>query len=225
MDQIDIRFVAQLLWTTKMNTLSMRTGVIIAGGYSTRFGAEDKAVASLAGTPLIRRVADQMVGVIDSLVVNCRPEQADTLRTALDGYDHPITIAEDAECDEGPMAGILTGLRAVETEYAFVAACDMPFLEPALIDRLFERAGGHDAAVPRVGDGWFQPTHAVYRASAMADACETALAEGSHKIIDPLFTLDYVVLGEDEVREYASLDTFENINTPEELAHAAEQLR
>jgi molybdopterin-guanine dinucleotide biosynthesis protein A len=203
----------------------MRTGVIIAGGYSTRFGEEDKAVASLLGTPLIRRVADRMAGVVDSLVVNCRPEQSAALRTALDGYDHPITIAEDSERDEGPMAGIMTGLRAVETEYAFVAACDMPFLEPALIDRLFERAAGHDAAVPRVGDGWFQPTHAVYRASSMADACEAALAEGSHKIIDPLFTLDYVVLEESEVREYASLDTFENINTPDEFAHAAEQLR
>ncbi|MCO8267229.1 molybdenum cofactor guanylyltransferase [Haloferax sp. AB510] len=203
----------------------MRTGVIIAGGYSTRFGEEDKAVASLAGTPLIRRVADRMSGVIDSLVVNCRPEQTAALRTALDGYDHPITIAEDADCDEGPMSGIMTGLRAAETEYAFVAACDMPFLEPALIDRLFERAAGRDAAVPRVGDGWFQPTYAVYRASAMADACEAALAEGSYKIIDPLFTLDYVVLGEDEVREYATLDTFENINTPDEFARAAEQLR
>ncbi|CQR52104.1 MULTISPECIES: molybdenum cofactor guanylyltransferase [Haloferax] len=202
----------------------MRTGVIIAGGYSTRFGEGDKAVASLAGTPLIRRVADRMAGVIDTLVVNCRPEQTAALRTALDGYDHPVTVAEDAECDEGPMAGIMTGLRAVETEYAFVAACDMPFLEPVLIDRLFDRAAGRDAAVPRVGDGWFQPTHAVYRASAMADACELALAEGNHKIIEPLFALDYVVLGEDEVCEHASLDTFENINTPEEFAHAAERL-
>lgn len=202
----------------------MRTGVIIAGGYSTRFGEEDKAVASLAGTPLIRCVADQMAGVIDVLVVNCRPEQTDALRTALNGYDHPVMIAEDTEYDEGPMSGIMTGLRAVETAYAFVAACDMPFLDPALIDRLFERAASHDAAVPRVGDGWFQPTCAVYRASAMADACEVALAEGSHRVIDPLFTLDYVVLEEDEVREYASLDTFENINTPEEFAHAAEQL-
>ncbi|GGC64107.1 molybdenum cofactor guanylyltransferase [Haloferax sulfurifontis] len=202
----------------------MRTGVIIAGGYSTRFGDEDKAVASLAGTPLVRRVADRMSGVIDVLVVNCRPEQTDALRAALDGYDRPMTIAEDTDRDEGPMAGIMTGLRAAETEYAFVAACDMPFLDPALVDRLFERAGGRDAAVPQVGDGWFQPTHAVYRASAMADACEAALAEGSHKIIDPLFTLDYVVVDEDEVREYASLDTFENINTPEELARAAERL-
>jgi len=202
----------------------MRTGVIIAGGYSTRFGEGDKAVASLAGAPLIHRVANRMSGVIDTLVVNCRPEQTDALRTALDGYDHPMTIAEDTECNEGPMAGIMTGLRAVETEYAFVAACDMPFLDPSLIDRLFERATGRDAAVPRVGDGWFQPTHAVYRASTMADACEAALAEGSQKIISPLFALDYVVIEEDEVREYASLDTFENINTPEELARAAERL-
>ena len=51
----------------------MRSGVVVAGGRSTRFGAPDKAVADLGGTPMIRRVADRIAPAVEELVVNCRP--------------------------------------------------------------------------------------------------------------------------------------------------------
>lgn len=207
-----------------------RTAVVIAGGRSTRFGDADKAVSPLAGVPMIRRVAERVAPAVDALVVNCREDQTPAIRRALDGYEHPVRFAEDPRPDEGPMAGIGTGLRAAESEYAFVAGCDMPFTDPALVSHLFERAGGagtdesHDAAVPRLDDGWFQTTHAVYRAAAMADACDAALARGDRKILAPLSDLDYVVVEEPEVRAYADLDAFENVNTREEFEAAAARL-
>ncbi|MDG5776416.1 molybdenum cofactor guanylyltransferase [Haloarculaceae archaeon H-GB2-1] len=202
----------------------MGAGVIVAGGRSTRFGDQDKAVADLAGTPMIRRVADRIAGVVDELVVNCRPDQVDAIRSAMAGYDHDVTFAPDEEPDQGPVAGIMTGLRAVEQEYAFVVACDMPFAEPRLVEFLFERARGHEAAVPQLDDQWFQTTHAVYRAAAMADACRAALDRGERKIIAPLADLDYVVVDETAVEPYADLETFENLNTREEFEAAAQRL-
>lgn len=234
----------------------MTAGIIIAGGRSTRFGDEDKAIADLGGVPMIRRVADRIEGVVDELVVNCRTEQTDSLAAALRGYGQPVQFAEDENPDRGPMAGILSGLRAVDATYAFVVACDMPFVDPALVEHLFERASGrdadelrssmsesetrerrsdavasesretefHDAAVPQLDDQWFQTTHAVYRAEPMAEACVAALERGEHKIIEALFELDYVVVTEDEVREYVSLDSFENVNTREEFEAAEARL-
>jgi molybdenum cofactor guanylyltransferase len=203
----------------------MPDAVILAGGRSTRFGDSDKAFAELAGRAMIRRVADRLVSSTDRLVVNCRADQAGAIAEVFEGYPNPVTFAEDPDPDEGPTAGILTGLRAAESEYAFVVACDMPFVEPALVSYLFERARGHDAAVPRVGDGWFQTTHAVYRAEAMAEACERALEAGERKVIAPLERLEYVVIDEGEVREHASLDAFENLNTREEFEAAARRFR
>ncbi|WP_254536865.1 molybdenum cofactor guanylyltransferase [Halomarina litorea] len=203
----------------------MPTGVIVAGGRSTRFGEADKAVASLGGTPMVRHVADRLASVVDSLVVNCRADQRGRIEDALDGYPLPVRFAVDEATDEGPMAGIGTGLRAVESEYAVVVACDMPFVDPGVVSYLFERAAGHDAAVPKLDDGWYQTTQAVYRADAMADACEAALAAGEHKILAPLDRLDWVVVGEAGLRERGSLDTFENVNTREELRAAEERLR
>jgi molybdopterin-guanine dinucleotide biosynthesis protein A len=174
---------------------------------------------------MIRRVADRIAPVVDDLVVNCRDDQREAIDRAMAGYDHPVHVAEDEQPDLGPMAGIRTGLDAVDAEFAFVVACDMPFVEPALAQHLFERADGHDAAVPRLDDQWFQTTQAVYRADAMAAACERALERGDRKIIEPLFELDYVVVDEPEFRDVADDRTFENINTREEFERASERIR
>lgn len=198
-----------------------RTGVIVAGGRSVRFGDRDKAVVDLAGTPMIRHVADRLCAVVDDLIVNCRADQREAIADALDGLDP--TFAVDEEPDRGPVAGIATGLGAVETEYAAVVACDLPLLDTDIIDSLFERASGHDAAVPRPGD-WFEPLHAVYRAEPMADACADALEEANTRIIEPLFTLDYVVVERSELLAYGSLDSFESVDTVDDLRWAVARL-
>lgn len=200
-----------------------RAGVIVAGGHSTRFGDDDKAVADLAGTPMLRRVVDRLEPVVDEIVVNCRDEQVPAIRKALEGGPE-ASVAVDPVPDRGPMAGIMTGLRNAAGEYAVVVACDMPFVDPDLVDHLFERAGGHEAAVPRLEDQWFQTTQAVYRTDAMVDRCERALERGERRVLEPLLELDYIVVDEDEVREHASLETFENVNTREEFVAALERL-
>ncbi|QLK25663.1 molybdenum cofactor guanylyltransferase [Natrinema zhouii] len=200
-----------------------RAGVVLAGGYSTRFGEADKAVVDLAGTPMIRRVVDRIDPTVDELVVNCRDEQIPAIRAALEGGPD-ASFAVDPIPDRGPMAGIMTGLGEATAEYAVVVACDMPFVEPALVDHLFDRAAGHEAAVPRLEDQWFQTTQAVYRAEPMADACDRALEHDERRVVEPLLDLDYVVVDEDEVREYAPLETFENVNTREEFEAALERL-
>jgi len=206
----------------------MRAGVVVAGGRSTRFGESDKAVAPLAGVPMIRRVADRLGRAVDAVVVNCRADQRSAIADAMDGFDRPWHVAVDPAPDEGPMAGIRTGLRGVErhadAEYAAVVACDMPFLDPDLLAYLFGRADGHDAAVPRP-DEWYATTQAVYRAGAMADACDAALARGDRKVLAPLEALDWVVVERDALADHGSLDSFRNCNTREEFERAAAALR
>jgi len=202
----------------------MNSGVIVAGGRSTRFGETDKAVADLAGTPMIRRVADRVAPVVDELVINCRPDQTDAIRDAMDGYPLAVAYAEDDVPDRGPVAGIRNGLVASTGQYAFVVACDMPFVDPDLANYLFERATSHDAAVPRRESGWYETTQAVYRVSAMREACESALETGNPRILDPLEDLDSVAVEESEFSAIASAESFENVNTMAEFEAAQERL-
>jgi molybdopterin-guanine dinucleotide biosynthesis protein A len=204
----------------------MPTAVVVAGGRSTRFGDRDKVVAHLAGVPMIRRVADRLARVSDRVVINCRTDQREAVDAALDGLAVPVSFAIDPEPDQGPVGGIRTGLRAAESEYAVVVAADMPFVDPDFVAYLFDRAAGHDAAVPRPGE-WYQPMQAVYRATAMARACDAALAEsdgGEPRVLAPVFELDYVVVDREEIDAYTTDETFENVNTVEELHAAAERL-
>ncbi|MFB6207457.1 MAG: molybdenum cofactor guanylyltransferase [Haloglomus sp.] len=199
-----------------------RTAVVLAGGRSTRFEGGDKLLADLAGEPLLRRTVEQLAPAVGTVVVNCRGDQRDAFGNTLEGVDPDVAFAVDPDPDAGPMAGIRTGLRAVEDTFALVVAGDMPFVAPGLVDHLFARVAGHDAAVPRIEE-WFQTTQAVYRADAMADACDRALDRGDSKILAPLEDLDWIVVSEATLQTNDWLDSFENVNTREELTAAEER--
>jgi molybdopterin-guanine dinucleotide biosynthesis protein A len=169
---------------------------------------------------MVRRVAERLVG-IDELVISCRADQTTTIERALSGID--AKCVEDPEPDGGPMVGVRTGLRALDIDYAAVVAADMPFVDTEFVSWLFDRAAGHDGAVPR-HDDWLQPMQAVHRTDAMADACAAALARGDRRLRAALSNLEYAVVDGDEMRKHANPETFTNLNTREEFEAVAERL-
>lgn len=197
------------------------SGVIVAGGRSTRMGDTDKAIVDIAGTPLVRRVADRLTEATDRLIVNCRDEQRAAIAEALSGLEP--TFAIDPKPDLGPVAGIAAGLKTTETEYAAVVAVDMPFLDPDILSYLFERGAGYDAAVPRPSE-WFEPLHAVYRSEPMIEACERALEDSHPRIIEPLSSLEWTAVEREELLDHGSLDSFESVDTPQDVQWATERL-
>ncbi|WP_440764778.1 molybdenum cofactor guanylyltransferase [Natronorubrum sp. DTA7] len=187
-------------------------GVVLAGGYSTRFGESDKAVADLAGTPMIRRVVDRLARVADDCVVNCRTDQLEPIRDALSGSGVDPRYATDPVPDRGPLSGMQIGLEALDREYAVVVACDMPFVDPVLLEVLHDRARGHDGAVVRLADGWLQPMQAVYRTETMARVCEERLSAGDGRVMAALEELDLATVAEADL-ECVSDRTFDSIDT------------
>ncbi|QUO48601.1 molybdenum cofactor guanylyltransferase [Halorubrum ruber] len=217
----------------------MTTGAILAGGRSTRFGDADKAVAPIAGVPMIRRVADRLAGtddpvppgadrasggdpVVDELVVNCRPDQRNAITEALSGLPLPVRWALDEEPDLGPLAGIRNACRAATDPYAAVVACDMPFVDPSFLVSLREQAAepGIEAAVPRLDDRWYQTTQAVYATEPAAAACDRALDRGDRKVLAMVDQLDEVVVDDKAIRSLTTERTFTNVNTQSELDEA-----
>lgn len=197
-------------------------GLVVAGGYSTRFGDHDKAMAKLAGTSMLRHVVDRLSGASDELVVNCRAEQVDRFRDALAGHD--ILFAVDPIPDQGPVAGLRTGLAAINCTWTAVVACDMPFVDPNILRTLADYAHGHDAAVVRLEDGWRQPFQAVYRTDAMADACVAALGSENDRIADVLERIDVRTVDESTIIDLDST-TFTSIDTQTALSDANRRLK
>ncbi|WP_253738158.1 molybdenum cofactor guanylyltransferase [Halohasta salina] len=195
-----------------------RSGVVLAGGYSTRFEGADKALATVDGRPMLARVVDRLAGVVDRLVVSCRTDQQPAFETALAGVtDTPVAFVHDPEPDGGPLAGLAASCGAVETTYAAVVACDMPFLDPAFVSFLFERAAGHDAAIPELEGGHLQPTQAVYRANRLEAVATRQLAADRRSLHGALDEIDTVVIPASTVAAHTDWRSLRDVNSRADL--------
>ena len=191
------------------------TGVIQAGGKSTRMGGRPKALMELGGRRIIDRVVEVMRAVTDDLlIVTNTPEVYASLG---------LRVVADIFPDHGSLGGIYSGLRAASRDAIFTVACDMPFLAPDVARLVTDRAALADVVVPMSG-GRFETLHACYARSCLGPM-ESNLREGRLKIAGVFDAVRVLVISEDEVARFRSPDlVFMNVNTPEEMAEARERL-
>lgn len=131
------------------------TGVVLAGGRSSRFGA-NKALADWEGRPLVQAVVDSLLKALPKVLVVTK----NTAELAFLNSDR-VTVIPDLCLDGHPMGGLFTALRDLQTPHAFVAACDMPFVRPDLIRALWHFRADYDAVIP-VWKDVRQPLCGVY---------------------------------------------------------------
>lgn len=179
------------------------SGVVLAGGESRRMGT-NKAFFEVDGSPMIARVVAALRQACSEVIVVAK----ETGPYAGLG----ARVVTDTTPFQAPLVGVCSGLREVTTPWAFVAACDLPYLAPEAIRLLALMARGHDAAVPFV-DGVWHPLHAVYSTESGL-ALEAQLAAGVRRMTAALEALRVRQVGEDELREAdPSLRTLCNVNT------------
>ena len=197
-----------------------RAGVVIAGGYSTRFGEADKALADVDGEPMLARIVGRLARAVDAVTVNCRPDQREAFASAVGSHEVgvPVGFTVDADPDRGPLAGVGTALGAVEATHAAVVGCDMPGLDPDFLAFLFRKVRSHDAAVPELRSGHRQPLQAVYRVDAMRAAAERRLAAGNRSLRGALDELNVAVVGPETITELGAWRSLRDVNTRAELA-------
>lgn len=192
--------------------VSALTAFILAGGRSTRMGA-DKAFVLLDGRTLLARALD----LARSLTSDVRIV-GDPAKFASFG-----SVVEDLFPGCGPLAGIHAALRSSQTDLNLILAVDIPFLTPALLQYMFGRAKDFSSAmvtVPSTARG-LQPLCAVYRRD-FASIAEKALRAGVYKIGALFDEAGVQVISEPELQSAGfSSDLFSNLNTPDDLAEAA----
>ena len=211
----------------------MRSAVILAGGNSHRLGLE-KALLEFDGRPLICWTAEVLLLAADEVVVVAKDrdharrlaqillDRTPSNRTVSD--QNRIRFTWDSICGFGPVAGLEAGLRMARGRFAFATACDLPFLNRMVIEKLFELADrdlGYEAAVPVQPNGYFEPLHSVYDRAKMQHACHRALERGERRIHVPLQEL---VVNRVPKEQFLPMDpeqlSFFNLNTREDLKMA-----
>jgi len=191
----------------------MLTIVINAGGESLRMG-ENKALKLFGGQPLIARMVARVQSIAQELLVTTNQPQAFEFLG--------VPLVADLLPGKGPLSGFYTAVAAAQQPLVGVLACDMPFINPALLiiqrDILLEE--GVDVVVPWSPQG-MEPLHVICRQSTCLPAIEAALKAGQRRLIS---WFSAVKVREMPVEEVARIDpqfhSFINVNTPQEFQQA-----
>ncbi|HZX61151.1 MAG TPA: molybdenum cofactor guanylyltransferase [Candidatus Methylomirabilis sp.] len=190
------------------------SGVILAGGKSTRMGC-NKAVLEIGGRPLIDRLVHGLQGIFPEVVIVANTPGL---------YDHlGVPVVPDLIPDKGSLGGIYTATATARHPWAFVMACDMPFFNPVLIRYLTTLIEGWDAVVPYTDD--WEPLYALYAKTCLPQM-ERLIHSGDLKIARFFPHVRVRQVGREELKPYDPHErSLFNMNTPEELARAEEWWR
>lgn len=130
-----------------------------------------------------------------------------------------IDVVGDLIPGAGPLGGIYSGLMASSTEYNFVFACDMPFLDVNLIQHMLRKKADYDVLIPKYGD-CFEPLHAVYSRSILP-VIKERIEQGTCKIQSIFSKVKVKYITEREMEKFGNWrEFFFNINTLSELKKA-----
>lgn len=185
--------------------------VLLAGGASRRFGAANKLLAAVDGTPIVARVAREILaGSVGELVVVTGAAH-DTYVTALAGL--PVRFAQNADWDAGIGGSIATGVRALSgtAEGAFIVPGDLANLKADVFRKLaaaFSEASAERVVVPVTAAGaqrnpvlW--PRRLFPRLQALSGP------QGGKSLLDTLGD-ERVDVAFDDESVFADIDTLED---------------
>jgi molybdopterin-guanine dinucleotide biosynthesis protein A len=196
------------------------TGVLLAGGRSSRMGGREKALLDIGGQPMLVHVLARLRPQVGRIVINANGDPA-----RFSGHCLPV-VPDSIEGYAGPLAGLQAGMAWAlrETpEARFIASVpvDCPFLPLDLVGRLKAAlidAGGRCAIASSKGER--HPVAGLWRVE-LADALGDALAgnvRALHRFADDegCAVADFA-----PVRMGGTLiDPFFNVNAPPDLEKA-----
>ena len=183
------------------------TGIILSGGKSSRMG-ENKAFLPINGERLIDRTVRLFRMVFREVII--------VTTSPLDYLDQNAAGVTDIYPGKGALGGIYTGLFYAREEHAFIAACDMPFLNRALLDHMISRLSGYDIVVPATPEGP-EPLHAVY-AQRCLPVIRGLIERNRLKIIGFYPGHRILTISQEVIRSFdPEGKMFLNVNTPDDL--------
>lgn len=173
---------------------------------------ENKAFIPLGNQPMIAHVLARLaqVGAAETVIITRSPSLYE---------DFDARVINDEGAGHGALNGIYSALCLCETPYIIVVGCDMPFIDPAWIQWIYDIRADYDAVVP-VFDGLPQSLHALYHRRCVKSFAEQ-LTNKVYRMESALEHINTHFIPEDLCRARdSSGKTFFNINTPDDLKRA-----
>ena len=150
-------------------------------------GGVDKGMQLLAGRPLVAHVLERFTPQVGSVLISANRH--------LDQYAaFGVPVLTDEENDfKGPLAGLLAGLKAVQTDWLICSPCDTPHLPLDLVARLAAARGTAQIVLPKSEDGRLQPLFALMHRSTQTTLAE-AIANGQRRVTDWMLSQSHCIV-------------------------------
>ena len=115
------------------------TGVVLAGGRSSRFGS-NKAMANFDGKSFLEHSIELLTPFCKEVIISGKKEL----------YEHTgLTVWEDIYPNIGPLGGIYTALNYSATSSVLIVSCDMPFITSDILAKMINSDSDYSVL------GWF----------------------------------------------------------------------
>ena len=181
---------------------------ILTGGRATRYGGIRKAQLRIGGRTIIERQLETLSAV-------ARPLYA---VSSADGISEGgLDVVRDRFPGRGALGGIYTAIAASPHDRVLVVGCDMPFLDPRLIE--YMNTLDADLIIPRSARG-YEPLYAIY-SRACAAPIRARIESGRLEASVPPDGVRVVEVGEQALAVYDPHGLlFVNVNTPHDYERA-----
>jgi len=194
------------------------SGVLLAGGKSRRMG-QDKRNLMISGKSLFNHVLHVLESVFSEIIIVVA-----TISSVVDQMKHRVVT--DLIPDKGSAGGLYTGLTFSSNPQVFAVACDMPFLNPAVIQKVCSLSSSTDVTMVKLSNG-LHPMHSVYSKQCLP-VLRRMIKADQLRIQDLLLQKDLKtkILGQEVVQEIdPQFKSFLNVNTPADLEVAERLIR
>ena len=189
----------------------------MSGGLNKRMGGKNKALLSLAGQTILDRLQTAFEGLFDEVLL--------VTKDPLAYLPWDLKIVTDLFQTPSSLTGIHAALFHVSTPYAFITACDTPFLQTGLIRVLLNQLEPKWDVIMPVTEQGNQPLCAIYSKRCI-EPIEDQLRNGDPKILNFFPKIKVKEIPEKRLRQAdPELVSFFNINKPEDLKACEKMLQ
>lgn len=187
-----------------MNKEKDITGIILAGGKSSRMGRE-KGLILLQNKAVIQHIIDALKPLVTELViVSSNPD-----------YDiFNIKRIEDIIPESGPIAGIHAGLMHSKTKNNLVVSCDVPLLNAGILQHLLQYKTENYDIVQFQSKGKSIPLIALYKKQCV-EQCFELLKNGERRLQKLVLAMQTktITVSKEEEAFVINMNTIEDLKT------------
>jgi len=189
------------------------TGIILAGGKSRRMAGVNKALLNIGNDRIIGRVRDVVLQILPrTILITNTPEDYAFLG---------LPMFPDIIPNAGSLGGLYTGLNHCESQFGFLVACDMPFLNPGIIRGMIGLVEDYDVVIPCIHSR-LEPLHAIYSKKCIPFV-QDLLLKASLRILDLFDQVKVKKVSEEFLAKFDPEFRFiMNVNSPNDLQKAIE---